>query len=83
MVAFVPTKTRRGKTIYKEVDAALYYKSSDEEGESPKRKLSKTPSHSRTTVPASLEDMFQWDGEEPYVPRITKVGLRLWCVIEI
>lgn len=80
MVVLTPTTTRRGKIIYTEVDAAPYYKSSDEEGELPKRKCSKTPSHSRTTVSASLEDTFLQeaclDDQEPHVPRITKVRLR-------
>jgi hypothetical protein len=82
MVVLTPTKTRRGKTIYTEVDATPYYDSSDEGGESPKRKPSKAPSHSTTTVPALLEDTFQWeasclDDQEPHVPRITKVRLTL------
>ena len=81
MVVLTPTLTRRGKTIYKEVDAAPYYDSSDEEGKSPKRKPSEALSHPKTTVPASLEDTFQWDGfyldnQEPHIPRTTKV--RLW-----
>jgi hypothetical protein len=82
MVVLTPTKTRRGKTIYTEVDAAPYYTSSDEEGKSPKRKPSKTPSNSesRTTVPTLLEDTSQWDAsclddQEPHIPRITKVRL--------
>jgi len=78
MVVLTPTTTRRGKTIYVEEDAAPYYKTSDEEGDSPKRKLSKTPSHSKTTVPASLEDTLQWeascfDNQEPDISRVTKV----------
>lgn len=48
LVVFTPTKTRRGKTIYVEEDAATYYAFSDEEGKSPKRKLPKTASHTRT-----------------------------------
>lgn len=98
LVVLAPTTTRRGKIVYTEVDAAPFYKSSDEEGDSPKRKLSKTPStpgpsgpsgpsgstrrstRSRAVVPA--EDAFQWEASqpyvlEPYVPRITKVRLRL------
>jgi hypothetical protein len=59
IVILKPTKTRRGKTIYTEVDAAPYYKLSDEgDDESPKRKHSTTPSHSRTTAPASLDNVF-------------------------
>jgi hypothetical protein len=46
MVVLTPTTTRRGKTVHKEVDAASYYDSSDEEDKSPKRKLPNTPSHS-------------------------------------
>jgi hypothetical protein len=83
MVILTPIKTRRGKTIYTEVDASSYYKSSDEEGEPPKRKPSKTPSgpsSSRATIPALLENTLQWeasclDGQEPCVSRITKVRL--------
>jgi hypothetical protein len=82
MVVFKPRKTRRGKTVYTEVDAAPYYDSFDEGGESPKRKPSKIPS--RKAVPASLEKAFQQkasclDNQEPYEPRITKVRLRLRC----
>jgi len=55
MVVLTPTTTRRGKIVYTEVDAAPYYQTSDE-GESPKRKPSNIPSHTTTTVPASLED---------------------------
>lgn len=78
MVVLAPTKTRRGKTVYTEVDAAPYYDSTDEEGDSSKRKPSKTPSHSRTAISAPLEDPFQWeasclDDPEPHIPRITKV----------
>ena len=59
MVILKPTKTRRGKTIYTEVNAALYYKLSDEgDDESLKRKHSTTLSHSRTTAPALLDDVF-------------------------
>ncbi len=72
MVVLKPTKTRRGKTIYTEVDAAPYYKLSDKEDESLKMKHSTTPSHSRTAVPASLDDVFQsetscLDDHEPCV----------------
>jgi hypothetical protein len=82
MVVLAPIRTRRGKITYTEVDAAPYYDSSDEGGESPKRKPSKTPSRSKTTVPASLEDAFQQEAsclgdQEPHVPRITKVRSRL------
>jgi hypothetical protein len=82
MVVLKPKKTRRGKTIYTEVDAGPYYTSSDEGGKSPKRKPSKTPSHSKTTVSTSVEDTLQWeaaylDDQEPHVSRITKVRLRL------
>jgi hypothetical protein len=78
MVVLTPATTRRGKTFYKEVDAASYYDSSDEEDKSPKRKTPNTPSHSRTTVPASQEDTSQWgasflDDQESHEPRITKV----------
>ena len=83
MVVFAPTRTRRGKTVYTETDAAPYYALSDKDEESPKRKQSKTPSHSTTTLPASLENPIQWDDglflddQEPNLPRITKVRLRL------
>lgn len=82
MVVLKPKKTRRGKTIYTEVDATSSYAPSDEEGKSPKRKPSKTPSHSKTALPAPLEDAFQWEGadlndQESHVPRITKVRLIL------
>jgi hypothetical protein len=81
MVVLAPTLTRRGKIIYNEEDAALYYGPSNDGGEASKRKPSNTPSRSRTTVPASLEDPLQWEGsclndQEPDVPRITKVRLR-------
>lgn len=79
MVVLASTKTRRGKTVDTEVDAAPYYQLSDEGGESSKKTPSMTPSHSKTTIPASLEDTFQLeasflDDQEPYEPRITKVG---------
>ena len=82
MVVLKPTKTRRGKTIYTEVDAAPYYTPSDEEGKLPKRNPFKTLSHSKTTAPTSLKDASQWeasclDDQEPHVPRITKVRLAL------
>lgn len=82
MTIFTPTRTRRGKTVYIETDAAPYYALSDKDEESPKRKQSKTPSHSTTTLPASLENPFQWEGlclddQEPNLPRITKVRLRM------
>ena len=88
MVVLKPTKTRRGKTIYTEVDAAPYYTSSDEEGKSLKRKPSKTPSHSKTTVPTRLEDISQLeasclDDQEPCAPRITKVRLTLRCIVTV
>jgi hypothetical protein len=81
MVVLTPTTTRRGKIIYTEKDAAPYYAPSDEEEESPKRKSSKTPSHPRTAIPPSLEDIFQWeasclDDQEPCISRVTKVRLR-------
>jgi hypothetical protein len=80
MVVLTPTKTRRGKIIYTKKDAAPYYALSDEEEESPKRKASKTPSHPRTTVPALLEDTFQWEAfhldDQSYTSRVTKVRLR-------
>ena len=73
MVVLAPTTSRRGKIKYTEVDAAPYYKLSDEEGESPKKKPSEP-------LPASSEDTFQWeasclDDQEPHLPRITKVRL--------
>ena len=77
MLVLACTKTRRGKTIYTEVDPALL---SDEGGQSSKRKPSMTPPHSTETVPAPLEDTFQWDatlldGQEPHERRVTKVRL--------
>jgi len=80
MAVFTATKTRRGKTVYKEEDAAPYYALSDEEGESSKTKPSKTPSCLETTIPASLENTWEvpcLDDQEPYIPRTTKVRLRL------
>ena len=79
MVVLNPTTTRRGKTIYREVDATPYYEPSDKEDESPKRKPPNTPSHSQTTAPASLNDTLQWEASwldghlEHDEPRITKV----------
>jgi hypothetical protein len=86
MIIFAKRKTRSGKTVYVEKDAAPYYKKSkdkaEEQGETSKRKPSKTPSRSRTAVPDSLEDTreetFQEEGsrlddQEPDVRRITKV----------
>lgn len=88
LVVFTPKKTRRGKTIYVEKDAASLFAFSDEEGKSSERKLSKTPSRSRTTVPASLEDTFRGeasflDDQEPHIPRVTKVRLCMQCVIKV
>lgn len=79
LVVLTPTTTRRGKTVYTEVDAAPFYEPSDEEDESPKRKPPNTPSHSRTAAPAPLNETLQWDAsylddQEPYEPRITKVS---------
>ncbi len=59
MIVLKPIRIKRGKIIYTEVNAALYYTLSDEGGKSPKRKPFKTPSHFRTTLPALLEDAFQ------------------------
>jgi hypothetical protein len=56
MVTFVSTTNKREKTIYTEVDATPYYALSDEDGKLLKRKPFKTPSHFKTTAPASLED---------------------------
>jgi hypothetical protein len=86
MVVLTPTTTRRGKTIYKEMDATPYYTPSNEEGESSKRKPFKTPSRSRTTSSTPLKDASQWnalylDDEGPYASRITKVRIKLSCVL--
>lgn len=84
MVVLTPTTTRRGKTIYKEVDAKPYYEPSDEEDKSPKRKPPNTPSHSQATASASLDDTLPWEASwldghlEQDEPRITKV--RSWLV---
>jgi hypothetical protein len=64
MVVLKPKRTRRGKTIYTKVDAAPFYAPSDKGGESLKRNPSKTPSHSKTTLSASLEDAFQWESSD-------------------
>lgn len=88
-VIYVPMKTRRGKTIYKEVDAASYRASADGKAKSPPKKPSMAnPSHSRTAIPVSLEDTFQGeasclDDQEPHVPRVTKVRSRLQYIIKI
>jgi len=73
-----PTRTRRGKIVYKEVDAAPLFELSDKDkgGESPK-KTSMTPSNSGTAIPPSLEEASSFDNQEPHVPRITKVRLKL------
>jgi hypothetical protein len=78
MVVLTPSTTRRGKTIYTEVDASSKYDPSDEEDKSPKRKPPNTPSCSRTTASVSQEDTFQWgasslDDQGFHEPRITKV----------
>ena len=80
MVVLTPTRTWRGKITYKEVNAAPYYKPSDEGDKSLKKKPSMTSSHSRTAIPTSLEDTCQseascLDDQEPHIPRITKVRL--------
>jgi hypothetical protein len=80
MVVLAPAKTRRGKTIHTEVDAAPYYAPSDKKDESPKRKPPHTPSRSGTTALASLEDTqgFSFlDNHESHEPRITKVRSKL------
>jgi hypothetical protein len=73
MTVLAPTRTRRGKIIYKEVDAPPYYELSDEEGKSPKKKPSMIPSNSMTAIPPSLEAS-SFDNQEPHVSRITKVS---------
>ena len=85
MVVLAPTKTRRGKTTYTKVDATPYYELSNKEGESPKRKA---PSSFWTPVPALLKEIFQkeasyLDDQNPYVSRITKVRLKLSCIIKV
>lgn len=74
-----PTRTRRGKVNYKEVDAAPYFELSDEDkgGKSPKKEPSLTPSNSRTAIPPLLEEASSFDNQEPHVPRITKVRFQL------
>ena len=80
MIVLTPTRTRRGKITYKEVDVAPYYKPLNEGDKSLKKKPFMTPSHSRTAIPTSLEDTCQWEASclddwESYIPRITKVRL--------
>jgi hypothetical protein len=65
ILVFAPSKTRRGKTIYTEVDGAPHR---DEGGEASKGRPFMTPSRSTTAVPSSF-----LDDQEPHGPRITKV----------
>ncbi len=65
ILVFAPSKTRRGKTIYTEVDGAPHR---DEGGEASKGRPFMTPSRSTTAVPSSF-----LDDQEPHEPRITKV----------
>jgi hypothetical protein len=83
MVVLTPTRTRRGKVIYAEADAAPYYKSSDEEGKSPKRKLPKIPTQSTATVLGDEfgQQDFYLDDQEIHIPRVTKV--RLICGVSL
>ena len=81
MVVYIPAWTWRGKTTYCEVDATPYYKLSDDEEETPRRrKIPKTPSGSETLQTTS--GLFQ-DFQEAYamgdngstsIPRQTKVS---------
>jgi hypothetical protein len=78
MVVLAPTKTRRGKIIYKEVNATPYCELSDEGGKSPKKKPSMIPSNSRTAIPPLIEEASSsFDNQEPHVSRITKVRSQL------
>ena len=77
MVVLTPFKTRRGKTIYKKVDAMPYYKPSDEGVKSPKKAVSAIPGDTNQWEASCLDD------QEPHIPRTTKVRLRLQCVITV
>lgn len=50
LVTFTPTLTRRGKLTYQEVDASPLYMSTDDESETPRRKVPRTPSDSQGLV---------------------------------
>jgi hypothetical protein len=79
-VVLAPTKTRRGKVIYAEVDAASYCGISKKGDKSPKKPSAST-SGSMTAAPASLDNTSQESSclnePEPHIPRITKVRLTL------
>lgn len=83
IIILTPTKTKRGKITYTEVDATLYYEPTNKEGESSKRKA---PFSFWTSITALLKKIFQGeasylDDQKPYVSKITKVGLMLSYMI--
>lgn len=79
MVVFTPARTRRGKISYKEVDASCIYQSSDEERETPRKKIPKTTSVSQGMTSA-LEDgdvpesRDFWEVDDPETLRSKKVS---------
>jgi len=56
MVVLTPFKTRRGKTIYEEVNAVPYYKPSDEGVKSPKKAVSALPGDRNQWEASCLDD---------------------------
>ena len=85
MVVFTPTRTRRGKIAYWEVDASPYYRSSDGEEETLGRKIPNTPSGSCGTSSAvRQEDLLEggnacdfWEDCNPQTSRKKKVRVCL------
>jgi hypothetical protein len=59
MVVFTPKKTRRGNVTYQEVDASPYYRLSDDEEDTPSRKIPKAPTHTQGSGSAALNNDFE------------------------
>jgi hypothetical protein len=70
----MPTWTRRRKLAYHEVDASLHYMTSDNEADTPARKVPNTPSGSQPPPTADLGLEQDWlDYETDDITRKTKV----------
>ena len=82
MVVFTPTRTRRGKLTYQEVDAFPYYKASNAEERTPRTKIPDAPSASQGTTSALQYDDLPgagdfWEDGNPQTSRRTKVSTYL------
>ncbi|KAM6503384.1 hypothetical protein JOM56_000327 [Amanita muscaria] len=62
MVVFTPKKTRRGNVTYQEVDASPYYRTFDDEEDTPSRKIPKVQGNSSTVLNHDFEELLLEDG---------------------